>query len=125
LELQLHKKTLLASHTRLLGKLLPDCQVQHKGLACGPFHTRCHGICVETSEGWIVYTGDLRLHGSKGNLTRAFFQEAAQLHPLLLITEGTHPEETNPVTEEQVKQRSMEVVAKTEGLVIAILVQER
>mgnify|MGYP000844144941 FL=1 len=99
-----------------------SCQIAKYNIKAWPVDHSIPGAmayAVETSEGWIVYTGDLRLHGSKGNLTRAFFQEAAQLHPLLLITEGTHPEETNPVTEEQVKQRSMEVVAKTEGLVIA------
>ncbi|MDI7250922.1 MAG: exonuclease, partial [Bacillota bacterium] len=27
---------------------------------------------VQTPAGWVVYTGDLRLHGSRGHLTRAF-----------------------------------------------------
>lgn len=34
---------------------------------------------IETSEGWVVHTGDLRLHGRKAPKTRAFMQEAAAL----------------------------------------------
>ncbi len=74
---------------------------------------------VETSAGWVVYTGDLRLHGTKGALTRAFFKEAAALNPVALITEGTHPEEINPVTEQQVEERSLNTVKNNAGLTIA------
>jgi len=99
-----------------------SCQLASYNIKAWPVDHSIPGAmayAIETSAGWIVYTGDLRLHGTKGHLTRTFFKEAAQLHPLVLITEGTHPEETNPVTEEQVMQRSLEVVASTQGLVIA------
>jgi len=66
------QKTLLVSHTRLLGKLLPDCQYNIKAWPVDHSIPGAMAYAVETSEGWIVYTGDLRLHGSKGNLTRAF-----------------------------------------------------
>jgi len=46
-------------------------------------------FAVQAKEGWVVYTGDMRLHGKKGELTRSFAQEAAKLQPLVLITEGT------------------------------------
>lgn len=74
---------------------------------------------IETSEGWVIYTGDLRLHGKKGFLTRKFFEEAAKLEPIVLICEGTHPGTKNPTTEEKVKEKCFEVVAKAENLVIA------
>jgi ribonuclease J len=74
---------------------------------------------IKTSAGWIIYTGDLRLHGKNAVLTRRFFEEAAELKPLALICEGTHPETQNPVTEEEVAANCYEVVAKTEGLVVA------
>lgn len=74
---------------------------------------------VRTSLGWIVYTGDLRLHGRNAALTRRFFEEAAKLEPLVLICEGTHLEVENPLTEEEVAANSFEVVAQSRDLVVA------
>ncbi|MGB9839782.1 exonuclease [Thermovenabulum sp.] len=74
---------------------------------------------IETSEGWVVYTGDLRLHGKNGGLTRKFFNEAAKLNPVALICEGTHPGTINPVTEEQVAQNCFDAVKKAKGVVVA------
>lgn len=66
---------------------------------------------IETSAGWIVYTGDLRLHGTQHDLTERFINEVAELHPFVLITEGTHPTGTQaPVTEEEVKQNVLAVL---------------
>jgi len=74
---------------------------------------------VRTSSGWIVYTGDLRLHGRNASLTRRFFEEAQALEPLILICEGTHPEVEKPCTEGEVAEESFRIVAKTQGLVVA------
>lgn len=80
------------------------------------------GACafgIETSAGWIVYTGDLRLHGKKSHLTRNFMKEAAKLKPAVLICEGTHPETKKPVTEQEVFENSLEASKKEKGLVVA------
>jgi ribonuclease J len=101
---------------------LDHYQIAGFNIRCWPVDHSIPGAmayAVETSQGWIVYTGDLRLHGSCGALTRKFFEEAAKLEPLALICEGTHPEEINPVTEQQVEERSLDVAKKTNGLVIA------
>lgn len=74
---------------------------------------------IKTSAGWIIYTGDLRLHGKNAGLTRRFFEEAAKLKPLALICEGTHPGTQKPITEGEVAANCFDVVAKAEGLVIA------
>ncbi|MDI3535349.1 MAG: ribonuclease [Thermosediminibacterales bacterium] len=74
---------------------------------------------IKTSAGWIVYTGDIRLHGKNANLTRQFFEEAAKLKPLALICEGTHPGTKKPMTEGEVAANCFDVVAKAEGLVVA------
>lgn len=44
---------------------------------------------VQTSAGWVVYTGDLRFRGKNGQLTQQFLQEAGKLEPVALIMEGT------------------------------------
>ncbi|MDN5331719.1 MAG: ribonuclease [Tepidanaerobacteraceae bacterium] len=74
---------------------------------------------IKTSEGWIIYTGDLRLHGKNAALTRRFFEEAAKLKPIALICEGTHPGTQKPVTEDEVASNCYDVVAKADGLVVA------
>lgn len=48
-----------------------------------------YGIIVHTSEGSVVYTGDLRLHGPGGNKTIDFLRKAEDSKPLALVTEGT------------------------------------
>lgn len=74
---------------------------------------------IKTSEGWVVYTGDLRLHGRYAHLTRKFISEAAELNPVALICEGTHPEVESPVAEEGVAANCFEAVKREKGLVIA------
>ncbi|MGO0122444.1 exonuclease [Desulfothermobacter acidiphilus] len=76
-------------------------------------------FAIHTRAGWIVYTGDLRLHGRRADFTRRFMQEAEKLSPRVLICEGTHPGIDSPVQEEAVAANCYEVVRKTSGLVIA------
>jgi ribonuclease J len=78
-------------------------------------------FAVETSEGWIVYTGDLRLHGKMGYKTREFANEAAKLKPIVLLCEGTNiHEEGDAVTEDEVLENALEKVREAEGkLVVA------
>ncbi|MGQ9512739.1 exonuclease [Thermodesulfitimonas sp.] len=74
---------------------------------------------VKTAAGWVIYTGDLRLHGCRGALTRRFMVEAAALRPVVLICEGTHPATTEPVTEEEVCANALAIVRRAKGLVVA------
>ena len=80
------------------------------------------GACafaVETSAGWVVYTGDLRLKGQKGNLTEIFIQEAQRLRPSVLLCEGTRAGEGCSTSEEEVYHNALKVVREERGLVIA------
>ena len=74
---------------------------------------------VETSAGWVVYAGDVRLHGGYGDFTRRFAEEAAKLDPIALIMEGTRIESESNHTEASVKDASLDVVKGCSGLVIA------
>jgi ribonuclease J len=79
---------------------------------------------VETSQGWVVYTGDLRLHGARGQATRDFVTAARELRPRVLLCEGTRateepPEAIAPVREEDVRQSALQEVSTEDGLVIA------
>jgi ribonuclease J len=102
-----------------------DCvnglQVRHY-----PVDHSVYGACawaVETSAGWVVYTGDLRLHGARGDMTRRFIAEAKALRPRVLICEGTRAGaargQDEQIGEEEVRENALEEVRTTEGLVVA------
>jgi ribonuclease J len=81
------------------------------------------GACAfafETDAGWVVYSGDVRLHGANGHLTEAFAREAAQLNPILLVIEGTRakPDEQEPTTEQDVCENALEAVRAASGQLV-------
>ncbi|MBI1742908.1 exonuclease [Candidatus Acetothermia bacterium] len=81
------------------------------------------GACAfafETDAGWVVYSGDVRLHGAGGHLSERFAHEAAKLQPILLILEGTRarPDEHGRTTEQDVYENSLETVRGANGKLI-------
>ncbi|MCX6648253.1 MAG: MBL fold metallo-hydrolase [Candidatus Bathyarchaeota archaeon] len=64
-----------------------------------------YGFIIYTSEGTLVYTGDMRAHGPKSDMTEEFIEAAAHAKPRAMITEGTRvtPEDHRQnLTEQQV-----------------------
>ena len=117
--------------TNPIGGRKLDCrqpEVVHK---VGELEVRCFSVdhsiygatafAVETSEGWVVYTGDLRLHWKNGYRSREFAQEAAKLKPAVLLCEGTNiMEEGAPITEDEVFYNALRQVTEAKGrLVVA------
>lgn len=77
------------------------------------------GYVVETAAGNVAYTGDFRLHGTRGAETRMFLQKAAEHEPAALLIEGTHVTESKIESEEEVERKVTKVVQETRGLVVA------
>lgn len=48
-----------------------------------------YGFIIYTSAGPVVYTGDIRLHGARPEMTQEFVSEAKAAKPVALICEGT------------------------------------
>ena len=48
-----------------------------------------YAFIIYTSEGPLIYTGDLRMHGLHSNMTDDFVAAAKQTKPIAMITEGT------------------------------------
>ncbi len=133
--------------TRSPNHILGGDNKRRKGLEAAPFTTNSakagglpvrffpvdhsvHGAgawAVETSAGWVVYSGDLRWHGSAAEETKRFIHEAALLKPRLLLCEGTRipkdyeasEAELENHTEQDVFDRALQVVRAERGLVIA------
>ncbi len=65
----------------------------------------------------IIYSGDLRLHGTFGNATEEFAQRAFDEKPDVFLCEGTRITETSRYGEEKVFEEAKDVCLKTKGLV--------
>jgi len=91
-------------------------------LRCFPVDHSIPGACawaIQTDFGWVIYSGDLRLHGKRAELTERFVEAAAELQPKVLILEGTNvPRDTN-VTEQEVYENGLKAISASSGLVIA------
>jgi len=48
-----------------------------------------YAFIIYTSEGPLIYTGDLRMHGLHANMTNDFVAAAQQAKPIAMISEGT------------------------------------
>ncbi len=79
-----------------------------------------YGFIIHTSKGAVVYTGDLRLHGSNPGLTLDFMEKAKESKPIAMITEGTRINiEKDDSTEQTVYDTARKIVNGSSGLVIA------
>lgn len=78
-----------------------------------------HGFAVETSAGWVGYTGDIRMHGRHADQTWAFAHALAELDLVALVCEGTQAARTRGASEADVQTRAVNRVAQTDGLVVA------
>lgn len=77
-----------------------------------------YGFIIYTSGGVVVYTSDLRMHGTKPEMTREFIEKAKKADPVALICEGTRINERSAgESEERVRRESTTVVAETSRFV--------
>jgi ribonuclease J len=91
-------------------------------IKCFPVDHSIPGACawaIETDSGWVVYSGDLRLHGKKSEVTRAFIRQAAALKPRALILEGTNVHRDANISEQQVFENGLKAISRAKSLVIA------
>lgn len=78
-----------------------------------------YGFIIFTSKGPVVYTGDLRRHGTRPEMTEEFVAEAKASEPIALLCEGTRiREEPADESEEKVYDDASVVVAKAKQRLI-------
>ncbi|MBL7197151.1 MAG: MBL fold metallo-hydrolase [Candidatus Omnitrophica bacterium] len=81
-----------------------------------------YGYIIHTSIGAVVYTGDLRMHGTRKDMTEDFILKADKAKPAVLITEGTRvmPEDTRKnYTEEGVGREIKRIISESDKLILA------
>jgi ribonuclease J len=79
-----------------------------------------YGFSIYTSNATLVYTGDLRLHGPRRDLTEDFIAKACDVKPDALICEGTRmafKEKRSNLSETQVQERSNRIITSTDKIV--------
>jgi ribonuclease J len=79
-----------------------------------------YGFIIHTSEGAIVYTGDLRVHGPRKDMTKEFAERAHEAEPIAMISEGTRMiemEQRKNYSELEVEKLSNEIVSETKKIV--------
>lgn len=78
------------------------------------------GACamlMHCSDCTIAYSGDLRLHGTFGNMTQEFAEKAALEKPDVFLCEGTRIDSTSDHGEPYVKANASKVIEESKGLV--------
>lgn len=79
-----------------------------------------YGFIIRTRESTIAYTGDLRLHGPRRDLTEEFVEKASEAEPDALVCEGTRmalKEKRKNFSEAQVERMSDKIVSSTDKVV--------
>ncbi len=75
------------------------------------------GYIIYSDEGNLIYTGDIRFHGSHAELSRKFIEKAKATKPKWLLSEGTRIDTTKKDSEEGVKKEITKLISDSEGLV--------
>ena len=81
-----------------------------------------YGYLIHTSSGVVAFTGDLRLHGIRKDMTEDFITRATQSKPVALITEATRvmPNDTRQnYSEEDVRSGIHKIISGTDKMVLA------
>jgi len=79
-----------------------------------------YGFIIYTSEGPVVYTGDIRLHGTRPDMTEEFVKKAAEVKPIALLCEGTRiADPETDESEQKVLDDCNAHVKNNNGLVLA------
>jgi ribonuclease J len=78
-----------------------------------------YGLIIHTSEGAVIYTGDLRMHGTHAKMTEDFINASKEVKPIAMITEGTRIDvsKTNE-TEKNVYNESKKEISSNKHLSI-------
>jgi len=76
-----------------------------------------YAFIIHTSNGSIAYTGDLRIHGTRNDLTKDLIKRAKGSDLIAMICEGTNLGK-EVVSEDEVYNKSINIISNIKGLAI-------
>lgn len=77
-----------------------------------------YGFIIHTNSGTIIYSGDLRLHGRRSDMTKEFIEKSKESEPDVMLIEGTNIINANISSEKEVREKSNTIVANTKELIL-------
>ncbi len=121
-------KTKIFREDSIINHFRTGSKIKIKDLTISPIHVDhsvpgAYGFLIDTGDSRIVYSGDIRRHGKKPEMTEDFISSAKEFEPEILIIEGTRvsPRETRKNhTESYVEEESKKVVKKNKGLTLGM-----
>jgi len=99
-------------------------KIRIDSLEIEPIHTDhsvpgAYGFIIHTSEGALIYTGDLRMHGTHSHMTNDFIDASKETKPIAMITEGTRIDtERTDESEDKVYRESKKELLENKKLSI-------
>ena len=78
-----------------------------------------YGFLVHTSTGTLAYTGDLRAHGTRSDMTHDFLSRAGKARPVALLAEGTNLVGGTLTTETEVHSKVSSIIKGSPKLVLS------
>ncbi|MEM4573183.1 MAG: MBL fold metallo-hydrolase [Candidatus Caldarchaeum sp.] len=81
-----------------------------------------YGFVVETDGGTIAYTGDLRTHGPKAEMTWKYVEKCRQKHIDVLIIEGTRIDDTDASSEKTIETELKKVATDCSQKLVIVVV---
>jgi ribonuclease J len=107
-------------HTFRTGKKITIDDIEVEPIHVDHSIPAAYGFIIQTPETTLVYSGDLRLHGPRKDLTAEFISKAKDAEPGALICEGTRMtrhERRRNFSEAQVMSATDKIVSSTDKIV--------
>ncbi|MEM0443701.1 MAG: MBL fold metallo-hydrolase [Candidatus Caldarchaeum sp.] len=97
------------------------------GMRIHPVHVdhsipAAYGLIVEGRGGAVAYTGDLRMHGPRRDMTDEFIEKCRRMGVETLIVEGTRIGDAASMSEEDVRREMSLVMQRSEDKLAAVVV---
>jgi len=113
----------MGDHEKIVEFRTGDSITLGKNIPVRPVHLDhsvpgAYGFIMETQDGALVYSGDLRFHGTASRLSWDFVKEAVRARPKVLILEGTRVNSSRRDSEEAAFKSCVEKVKSCSGLVV-------
>ncbi|MDW8083994.1 MAG: MBL fold metallo-hydrolase [Candidatus Caldarchaeum sp.] len=81
-----------------------------------------YGFVIEAEGGTIAYSGDLRTHGPKAEMTFDFVERCRKKKADVFIVEGTRIDETTTTTEKEVEQSVLQLCRDSSDKLVIVVV---